>query len=76
MQEILKEIFEGGYTPTTCCRPMTAEEREVWDNAQKVLGGEMIDKMEYAQSRSLTETQYDYFREGFRLGALLMLELR
>ena len=36
----------------------------------------MIDKMEYAQSRSLTETQYDYFREGFRLGALLMLELR
>ena len=39
MQEILKEIFEGDYTPVTGCRPMTVEEREVWDNAQKILGG-------------------------------------
>ena len=76
MQEILKEIFEGDYEPKEGCHPMTAEEREVWDNAQKLLGGEMIDKMVYAQARSLAESQYAYFREGFRLGALLMLELR
>ena len=76
MQEILKEVFEGDYAPKLGCHPMTAEEREVWDNAQKVLGGETIDKMVYAQSRSLAEAQYAYFREGFLLGARLMLELR
>ena len=44
--------------------------------AQEVLGSEIIEKLQYAQLRSLVEEQYDYFREGFLLGARLMLELR
>ena len=76
MQDPLREIFEGEYELQTGRRPMTSEEIAIWDKAQAVLGGEMIDKMLYAQSRSLSETQYDYFRAGFRLGAQLMLELR
>ena len=54
---------------------MTEEESAVWDKAQAILGAEMIDKMLYAQIRSLAEVQYDYFCAGFRLGAQLMLEL-
>lgn len=76
MQDPLRKVFEGKYDPHLGHQTMTCEETAVWDKAQAVLGGEMIDKMLYAQSRSLAETQYDYFRAGFRLGAQLMLELK
>ena len=76
MQDPLRAIFEGEYEPHAGHCSMTSEETAIWDKAQAILGGEMIDKMLYAQSRSLSETQYDYFRAGFRLGAQLMLELR
>ena len=76
MQDILREIFDNYYEGKVGGHPMTEKEREVWDRAQAVLGGETIDKLIYAQSRSLAESQYDFFREGFLLGAQLMLELR
>ena len=76
MQDPLRKIFEGEYDPHLGHRSMTSEETAVWDKAQAILGREMIDKMLYAQSRSLAETQYDYFRAGFLLGAQLMLELK
>ena len=55
---------------------MTREERAVWNRAQASLGENMVDEMVHAQSRSLTEAEYDCFRMGFRLGAQLMLSLR
>ncbi|MBD5169900.1 MAG: hypothetical protein HDT20_07290 [Oscillibacter sp.] len=76
MPDILREIFDHCYEGKVGSHPMTATEREVWDRAQAVLGGDMIDKLVYAQSRSLAESQYDFFREGFLLGARLILELR
>ena len=76
MQDPLKEIFDYCYEGKVGSHPMTEKEREVWDRAQMVLGGETIDKLIYAQSRSLAESQYDFFREGFLLGARLILELR
>ncbi|MBD5151098.1 MAG: hypothetical protein HDT15_03105 [Oscillibacter sp.] len=75
-QDPLRALFEGDYEPQISHHPMTEEERAIWDQAQTILGGEMIDKMVYAQSHSLAEEQYDYFCAGFRLGAQLMLELR
>ena len=55
---------------------MTKEERAVWDKAQAILGEDVIDEMFHVQCRSMVEIQYDYFREGFLLGARLMLEVK
>lgn len=76
MQDPLRKIYELVYEVNAAGHPMTAEEAAVWDTAQRALGNEMIDKLVYSQSRSLTEEQYDSFRAGFRLGAQLMLSLR
>ena len=75
MQDPLRTIFNGVYEPKSNYHPMTKEESAAWEKAIALLGEEAVDEMVGAQCRSLTETQYDYFREDFRLGALLMLEL-
>ena len=75
MQDILREIFDELYEGKIGSHPMTPKERKAWEKAQSVLGGEMVDKLVYAQSRSISEGHYDSFRMGFRLGALLVLEL-
>ena len=74
-QNILRELFNV-YEPKIESHPMTKEERAVWDKAQALLGGDMLDEMLHTQCRSIVEAHYDYFREGFRLGARLMLELK
>ena len=75
MQSTLREIFDGIYEEKIAAHPMTKAESAVWENAQSLLGEDFVDKMVCSQSRSLTEGQFDSFRQGFRLGALLMLEL-
>ena len=75
MHDPLREIFEI-YESKVGSHPMTKEERAVWDQAQAILGGNTIDEMFHAQCRSMAEIQYDYFREGFLLGARLMLEVK
>lgn len=76
MQDPLRNIFDGIYEPQTNPHPMTSEESEAWEKAIAILGEKAVDEMVSAQCRSLVETQYEYFREGFRLGARLMLELQ
>ena len=75
MQDLLREIFDVIYIEKVPSQPMTQAEYKVWDKAQEILGGDLLDEMIHSQSRSLTEAQYVLFREGFRLGARLMLEL-
>ncbi len=75
MRDPLREIFEI-YEGRIGGHPMTEEERAIWDRAQMILGEDAIDEMVHAESRSLLETEYDFFREGFLLGARIMLELR
>lgn len=75
MQDLLREIFDNIYVEKVPGRPMTREECRTWDKAQVILGEDFLDQMIHSQSRSITEEQYDYFREGFRLGARLILEL-
>lgn len=75
MQDPLREIFEI-YEGRLGSQPMTKEERKIWNRAQAVLGEDAIDELVNAQSRSLTEEQYDCFRAGFRLGARLILEIK
>ena len=75
MKGPLKAIFEGIYEPQIVPHAMTKEERAVWEKAIALLGDSMVDEMLSAECRSLAETEYEYFREGFRLGARLVLEL-
>lgn len=75
MQDPLREIFEI-YEGRLGSQPMTKEERKIWNRAQAVLGEDAMDELVNAQSRSLTEEQYDCFRAGFRLGARLILEIK
>lgn len=76
MPDLLKDIFNGIYEPKIVPHPMTKEERAVWEKAIALFGENMVDEMLSAECRSLAETEYEYFRQGFRLGAQLMLELR
>ncbi|MBD5160763.1 MAG: hypothetical protein HDT14_01820 [Oscillibacter sp.] len=76
MQDLLKNIFDGIYEPQIVPHPMTKEESAAWERAIAILGEKMVDEMVSAQCHSLAETEYEYFRQGFRLGAQLMLELR
>lgn len=76
MQNPLREIFDVIYLDRAGYHPMTKEESYVWDCAQRILGGDMIDRLVYSQARSLTEAQYEMFREGFLLGIQLMLEVK
>ena len=76
MQDSLKDIFNGIYEPQIVPHPMTKEECAAWEKAIALIGEKAVDEMVSAQCRSLAETEYEYFREGFRLGARLMLELK
>ncbi len=74
MREPLKEIYELICAPRIKYRPMTKKESKVWEEAEALLGVEMIEKMVNSQSRSLGETEFDCFRAGFRLAVQLMGE--
>ncbi len=75
MQDILREIYTELYVEKTSGRPMTKKDQELWDKAQEILGYDMLDQMTCALNRAASEEFYDNFRLGFRVGALLMLEL-
>ena len=75
MQNILKELCEGGYAPKIDIHNMNKEDAAVWERTREILGDDAIDQLLYSQCETDQETYFDYFRQGFRLGALLMLEL-
>ena len=77
--DILQDIFLGNYRtdPT-----MTAQERKIagksaplWEKAYETMGQEAADQLSDFVGELLLEECLNRFREGFRLGALLMLEV-
>ena len=76
MTDLLRELCFGTYEPKANYHDMSAEDRAVWEKVKTILGREMMDELLYSQCQILQENYLDWFREGFRLGALLMLELR
>lgn len=75
MTDLLREICFGNYEPHIGFHPMGKEGEALWEKAAELLGRETVDQLVLAQGGQLQEESYDWFREGFRLGALLMLEL-
>ena len=83
MDSILLQIYRGSYDPHTRPEPnldgykeAAAEAREAWKEIEKIVGEEAAYERLYpAIAGESFYDQYHDFRQGFRLGALLMLEL-
>ena len=77
MQSILDDIYYGNYsrtfTPTPEYRKAVSAATKEWDAAKAVLGYEKIDRLWDTQMEVACLEGADDFREGFRLGAALML---
>lgn len=79
MSDIIKELFESPlYTdraPSKELLALRAEELELWEKIEPLLGLETMDKLNDIQASIDNEKNLTWFREGFRLGAGLMREL-
>ncbi len=79
MTDILKEIYIERFFAR---RPLTEEyqaladkDGALWEKVRPLLGKELVDQMQHCQSDINYQTNYEWFREGFQMGAALMLEL-
>ena len=57
------------------CLKLIQEDGKLWEKVKPLIGREAIDELLYSSSDIAYQTNYEWFREGFRLGAGLMLEL-
>ena len=78
MRSILDDIYYGRYsrefTPTPEYRKAVNAMTKEWDAAKAVLGYEQVERLWGTQMEVACLEGADDFREGFRLGAALMLE--
>lgn len=79
MTDILKELYEERFythwQTTPEYRKLADKEAALWEQAKPLLGQKLIDQLSNSQSDVSYQTNYEWFREGFRLGASLVLEL-
>lgn len=75
MTDILREICLGNYEPQIDFHPAGKKTDRLWEQAAEILGAETVNALLMSEHESNLEENLDMFREGFRLGALLMLEL-
>ncbi|MCM1297574.1 MAG: hypothetical protein NC311_18710 [Muribaculaceae bacterium] len=76
---ILTDIYNDEYHPqdTRPILPQDLREKDLafWEKASEVLGREFVDAHLYRLCEIEHFNDYHHFREGFRLGVLLMLEV-
>lgn len=75
LKELYKEKFYINWRATPEYQALERKEGELWDQVKPLLGQEMIDQLMDSQSAVAYQSNYEWFREGFRLGAGLLLEL-
>ena len=77
MSDILTELylnyFEGTHRPSAEYREACKKECAFWETLS--LSEEALNELRCRQVDMVTESNIGWFREGFRLGASLMLEL-
>lgn len=77
---VLKDLYDGQFSVGV---PKSLEYRavrhknieEFWDEVEKALGNDVVEEKWKNLSIQEEMESYHYFRQGFRLGAALMLEL-
>ena len=76
---ILQDIYNGRYEPTRPNSPQYRALREkcyaYWDKVQEAMGDEFLDQFWNHEVEMEDEARFHDFREGFLLGASLILEL-
>lgn len=76
---ILEELYHEWYTSKSGVHPDTrvAQKQfgELWDKAEKQLDRDFSEELRYSIFDYMDEECCQDFQAGFRLGALLMLEL-
>ena len=79
MNDILEELYMGyfleQYKPSPETRATTRKEGEALGKLLPGLGGDTVEELQARQSETLISSNLDWFREGFRLGVALMMEV-
>ena len=79
MTDILKELYEErfytNWRTTPEYRELTDKETALWEQVKPLIGQKIIDQLTSSQSDISYQTNYEWFCEGFRFGASLILEL-
>lgn len=77
MKDPLREIFEHFqdlYSPTAEYWALCRAEEDVLNQARSVMGAAFVDELLRRSADVSWQSEYEWFREGFRLGAALILE--
>ena len=75
LKELYKEYYSGSYKPTAEYFALTQKEQDLWDRVEPLIGQETAERLQDSQGEISDELSYGWFREGIRVGVLLMLEL-
>lgn len=79
MTDMLKRLYEERFytdwQATPEYRALAEKEDELWEKVKPLIGQKIIDQIMDSQSNVSYQTNYEWFRKGFCLGASLMLEL-
>lgn len=63
------------YTPSAEYRVLCKRLDELWTAAGQVLGEEQISQLQNSENDVYFRSNYEWFREGWRMGMLLSLEM-
>lgn len=77
MKDPLREIFEhfqDVHSPTAEYWALCRAEEDVLNQARSVMGAAFVDELLRRSADANWQSEYEWFREGFRLGAALILE--
>ncbi|MCI9056799.1 MAG: hypothetical protein HFF76_06015 [Oscillospiraceae bacterium] len=77
MKDPLREIFEhfqDVHSPTAEYWALCRAEEDVLNQARSVMGAAFVDELLRRSADVNWQSEYEWFREGFRLGAALILE--
>lgn len=79
MNSILYDIYSGGYdaipAPDQKQRELDKKLYAEWDKVQTMFGDVFVDRLLELEGEREDWRAFRYYREGFRLGGLLMLEI-
>ena len=79
MQDILKSLYTGSFTaqpaPNTQYFQQANQVEDLWEKVRELIGEDLLEELRAAENSIQFEHNFNWYREGFRLGALLMLEL-
>jgi hypothetical protein len=79
MTDILKELFESpyycGYDRTEELTELEKKLSSLWEQVTRLVGLDLVDEIYNTEAEIASIKNLQWYKEGFHLGAMLMLEL-